>query len=190
MEVEHHRCRLEAVGALVGPSSNEPRRCAPAACRNATSVACPRTTESYRWTGRASDRRVSRLPQSGSGVTVAPLPPALLLLVKTRQRASLIRAHAGLRSVICADSGARCLGGEDHVLSVGGVDGHLVQTGDAAAGGLLPRVSGDVTGRWPPRGRPDAAGSSRCSGGASGRRWRRRRAAVADPEQQPRHERR
>jgi hypothetical protein len=35
-------------------------------------------------------------PQSGSGVTVAPLPPALLLLVKTRQRASLIRAHARL----------------------------------------------------------------------------------------------
>ena len=74
--------------------------------------------------------------------------------------------------------------GEDHVLSVGGVGGHLVQTGDAAAGGPLPRVGGDVTERWPPRGGPDAAGSSRCSGCLR----RRRRAAVADPEQQPRHE--
>src|SRR5829696_9001935 len=50
-----------------------------------------------------------------------------------------------------------------------------------------PRCSCSSTTR--PRGRPDATGSSRCSG-CLGRRWRRRRAAVADPEQQPRHERR
>jgi hypothetical protein len=69
------------------------------------------------------------VPQSGSGVTVAPLPPALLLLVQNAAAGvPYPGAHAGLRSVICADSGARCLGGEDHVLSVGGVDGHLVQS--------------------------------------------------------------
>jgi len=81
---------------------------------------------------RAHSRR-RFLPQSGSGVTVAPLPPALLLLVQNAAADVPYPGRTpGLRSVICANSGARCLGGEDHVLSVGGVDGHLVQTGDAA----------------------------------------------------------
>lgn len=128
------------------------------------------------------------VPHCGNGSHVRPGDTMSAPFVKRGSGRPLSGAHAGLRSVICADSGARCLGGEDHVLSVGGVDGHLVQTGEPPAG-LLPRVGGDVTGRWPPRGRPDAAGSSRCSG-CLGRRWRRRRAAVADPEQQPRHERR
>ena len=55
-------------------------------------------------------------------------------------------------------------------------------------GGLLPRLGGDVTGRWPPRGRPDAAGSSRCSGASAP--LAASTPAVAHPEHQPRHERR
>jgi hypothetical protein len=64
---------------------------------------------------------------------MAPLLPALLLLVQDAAAGVPYPGHAGLRSVICANSGARCLGSEDHVLSVGGVDGHLVQTGEPPA---------------------------------------------------------